>query len=391
MLLTTLLAWSAAAPAAPSTLSSFTFVAQNASLAEHHRFGFEMGTQFADRIKTRFAAKAGLKMMLAEAATPDGGALLDRFVKFHDREAPAAMAELRGLAKGTGLPFEQVFLQNVPLEFTSCSPALAPKRKTPDDCSDTMACDDGLCAVAHNEDNSKEDVGATALVRATFGATSFVAYTYLGELPSGAFGYNSHGIAFTLNWVGPTAVQCPGLGRGFASRALLEAPTLEAAVSAAAPTTLCAGHNHQLMRTSPPTILNVEAGPRGVYSVRPIGATPFFHANQYETLTSLPQTYGNSSTHRIARAAKLPPPTSTAMMLQILGDQGDVAYPIFHDQLSHDKGDVSGWTIASALFDLRARTLQIFSGNPRDGNVIATEALPAGARGSSVEQISVAA
>ena len=79
------------------------------------------------------------------------------------------------------------------------------------------------------------------------------------------------------------------------------------------------------------------------------------------------------------------------MMLQILGDQGDVAYPIFHDQLSHDKGDVSGWTIASALFDLRARTLQIFSGNPRDGNVIATEALPAGARGSSVEQISVAA
>jgi hypothetical protein len=29
-------------------------------------------------------------------ATPEGAALLDSFVKLHDQEAPAAMAELRG-------------------------------------------------------------------------------------------------------------------------------------------------------------------------------------------------------------------------------------------------------------------------------------------------------
>jgi len=39
---------------------------------------------------------------------------------------------LSGLADGAGLTFEEAFLQNIPLEFTSCSPKLAPKRKTPD-------------------------------------------------------------------------------------------------------------------------------------------------------------------------------------------------------------------------------------------------------------------
>eukprot|EP00644_Phytophthora_capsici_P014697 jgi/Phyca11/20989/fgenesh1_pg.PHYCAscaffold_78_\ len=34
----------------------------------------------------------------------------------------------------------------------------------------------------------------------------FVAYTYLGDLPSGAFGFNEHGVAFTLNFVQPSEI-----------------------------------------------------------------------------------------------------------------------------------------------------------------------------------------
>ena len=60
------------------------------------------------------------------------------------------------------------------------------------------------------------------------------------------------------------------------------------------------------------------------------------------------------------------------------GDQGDHSWPIFHDNASHAAGDLSDWTIASALFDLRKHSLQVFSGNPAHGGVvIATEALPA--------------
>ncbi len=31
----------------------------------------------------------------------------------------------------------------------------------------------------------------------------FVAFTYAGDLPTGAFGWNDRGVAFTLNYVHP--------------------------------------------------------------------------------------------------------------------------------------------------------------------------------------------
>ena len=111
--------------------------------------------------------------------------------------------------------------------------------------------------------------------------------------------------------------------------------------------------------------------------MRPIGADVFFHANQYQTLV-VPQTYGNSSIHRLARAAEIlrdAPPTTPEAIAHALGDQQDHSYPIFHDVASHAAGDLSDWTIATALFDLRKATLTVFAGNPRKGDVLATVAL----------------
>ena len=178
--------------------------------------------------------------------------------------------------------------------------------------------------------------------------------------------------------MGPTDVVCPGLGRGFVSRALLDAADLDAAVATATQPGQAAGHNFQLMRLGKqPSILNVEAAPRGLYAVRPIGADVFFHANQYQTLV-VPQTYGNSSIHRLARAAEIlrdAPPTTPEAIAHALGDQQDHSYPIFHDDASHAAGDLSDWTIATALFDLRKATLTVYAGNPRKADVLATVAL----------------
>eukprot|EP00965_Chrysotila_dentata_P142049 4695480-Pleurochrysis_carterae.AAC.3 len=51
-------------------------------------------------------------------------------------------------------------------------------------------------AAVHNQ----HEHGVHASAQARFGRRSFTAYTYLGELPSGAFGFNNDGVAFTLNW-----------------------------------------------------------------------------------------------------------------------------------------------------------------------------------------------
>ena len=44
-------------------------------------------------------------------------------------------------------------------------------------------------------------------------------------------------------------------------------------------------------------------------------------------------------------------------------------YPVFHDELSHARGDMSDWTLATVLFDLnQARAMGISSRTQRLSN-----------------------
>lgn len=92
----------------------------------------------------------------------------------------------------------------------------------------------------------------------------------------------------------------------------------------------------------------------------------FFHVNQYQTLSVPDQMVGNSSLHRLARLRMLPEPQMPQDALKILGDQRDRSYPIFHDEHSHVKGDLSDWTLATVLFDLDQGTVDLMAGNPKE-------------------------
>jgi len=133
-----------------------------------------------------------------------------------------------------------------------------------DDCSDVLIVSDSTAIAAHNEDGNVALLGHTYLVRATLpDGLSFTAYTYAGELPSCAFGFNTNGVvsslhsaflfphqsdsipsklrsleyspvsqAFTLNAVPPVndEIVAGTIARNFVSRDLLEAKNLEDAM-----------------------------------------------------------------------------------------------------------------------------------------------------------------
>lgn len=322
--------------------------ASSAPEAAHHDFGYAFGTKFSALITKRFAAKAMLAKFVRLAQTAEGAALYQSFVELHWRKFPLSMAELTGLSEGSGIQFEEIFMQNIVEEFGLCAaqlPGGPPYVERVDACSDLMVCEEGFCAVGHNEDNSIEDLGTVVLTKAAFGTSEFYAAVYAGELPSGAFGFSrSGGFGFTLNYVAPKDAACPGVGRGFVSRELLRAASMAEALHTITSVQMGSGHNYQLFSLgSAAQIVNVEVAPRGLYAVRPIRA-PFFHANQYQTLR-VPMIVGNSSLHRLARAAQLPPPKSNADILHSLGDQADHAWPIYHDNASHAAGDLSDWTM----------------------------------------------
>ncbi|KUG01581.1 hypothetical protein AM587_10007335 [Phytophthora nicotianae] len=256
-------------------------------------------------------------------------------------------------------------LQNLLLPFAKTSTG----RKLLDRCSDIVLTSPEIHVVAHNEDSGEVDVNRTAIVIAKIGnEPKFVAYTYLGDLPSGAFGFNENGVAFTLNFVQPSEIFVGGLGRGFISRDLLTAKNANDATSIITREGQAAGHNFQLMDVRAKRVWNIEVASFNrhlIYKFKDEGSavSAFFHANQYQRL-QIAQPLYQSSLHRLHRYSELTPPKTIEEALVVLGDQEDRSWPVFHDSLSHAKGDLSGWTLTTIVFNLDKGNAVSFLGNP---------------------------
>ena len=195
-------------------------------------------------------------------------------------------------------------------------------------------------------------------------------------MPTGAFGWNSQLMLFTMNYVATAEGFLGGLGRVFVARDLLEMTSLEDGIEKITRSNMGAGHNYQLFDLKNQNIRNVEVSTNALYSVRAIqsGQPAFFHANQYETL-NISQIYSNSSLHRLARAKVLladRPIETPADMIHVIGDQGDVSWPIYHDNLSHQKGELSDWTLCTLFVDPIETRLEIYLNNPRSNKPVLT-------------------
>ncbi|XP_024032765.1 uncharacterized protein LOC21410717, partial [Morus notabilis] len=191
---------------------------------------------------------------------------------------------------------------------------------------------------------------------------SYIAYTYAGELPSCAFGFNSHGLAFTLNSVPPSEdeIVAGAIGRNFISRDLLEATSIEDALCKIRSSEVSVGHSYNLIETRTRRIVNVETASGNRVSVYEVGATPYFHANMYLHL-QVNQVQDENSISRQRKAVVLPK-TTKEEFLAILGDSEDSKYPIY----------MSGptlYTLCTAVIDVDEQTLSIIQGNPQKGKV----------------------
>ena len=152
----------------------------------------------------------------ARAGSGAGAPVFESFLATHRALFPAFVRELEGLAAGASLPFATVFALNLREELGYFAPPPVPTAREAafaDHCTD-YALPPWL---AHNEDSAASDRGTVFLAEVAIDGGEFVAFTYAGELPSGAFGWNG-AVAFTLNYVQPARGALGGVGRAFASR-----------------------------------------------------------------------------------------------------------------------------------------------------------------------------
>ncbi|RHY11210.1 hypothetical protein DYB25_000187 [Aphanomyces astaci] len=203
----------------------------------HFEFGEALGKQFRVEINDRLRLSSQLQgVLLPFYATPLGKSTYDKYLSAHNHTFPVRPA--------------------IPL----------------------LKC-------------HRSDVNRTALVTAKIKNNPwFTAFTYLGDLPTGAFGANQHGVAFSMNCVKNVTIVCF------------------------------------------------------------VGRQPVFP----------------SSYHRLRRYTHVTPPSSVASILALLGDQVSeramssyTSYPIFHDDKSHAKGELSNWTLITVLFDVKNGVLYL--------------------------------
>lgn len=218
---------------------------------------------------TEFRTGCGLirsSKLLPFAKTILGRKVLDRYLLTHRATFPQYVEELEGIAEGSDVPFETIFIENIVEEFSNSFPPSFQNGNFPTElrhlilrCSDIVLTSSEMHVVAHNEDCGAVDVNRTAIVIAKIGdEAKFVAYTYLGDLPSGAFGFNENGVAFTLNFVQPSEIFIGGLGRGFISQDLLTAENADDAIAIITREGQAAGHNFQVMDVRAKRVWNIE-------------------------------------------------------------------------------------------------------------------------------------
>ncbi|PON82501.1 Peptidase C [Trema orientale] len=337
-----------------------------------YQMGFLIGRRFADQIRSRLGSDLILQNQLRPfAQSPQSQPLLQALSSNNQKRFPRYWDELVGMAEGSGVAALDIILINfrkeilpfLPKTGLCSSPTPTVDDTSEDDCSDVLVVSDSMAIAAHNEDANVALVGHTYLIKgALSNGLSFIAYTYAGELPSCAFGVNSHGLAFTLNSVPPSEkeIVAGGIGRNFISRDILEATSIDNALSKIRSSEVSVGHSYNLIETRTRRIVNVETASRNRISVYEVGETPYFRANMYLHL-QVPQVQDENSISRQRKAAVLPKSTREDF-LAVLGDSEDPKYPIY----------MTGptlYTLCTAVIDIDQQTLSIIQGNPQNGEV----------------------
>jgi hypothetical protein len=314
------------------------------SYLKTHGSAFEVGAALG-----RFGAQAVHEVLRPGAAWAEvmrwrGSPALRHMADLVQGLHPACWQELQGMASGLDLPWEDVFAWNCRGDVWAMAP---------DGCTTVQLPDETGPRFAHNEDGDPGLLGHCALAEvAVDGATRFAALVYPGSLPGHTIAVTDAGLAITVNNL--RTLHAPaGLPRMVLTRALLDQPSIAAAVGLLKASPRSGGFHLTLGQAGDATLQSVEFN-AALCSAHAVQRASL-HANHmvHPAMANQPQIVTGSSGHRQIRGEALlaeadrhgraPDP------LAILFDQGHTAFPIFRDD---PKDSDQENTLATALIEV---------------------------------------
>jgi predicted choloylglycine hydrolase len=326
----------------------------------HFEIGLATGKRFVAQIQGALDTYPFLQQqILPYHHSPEGQARYRELANLNRTRYPHYFAELEGIAEGADYAFEELFLINMRGEYRGF--LYDHDEDNIGGCADCSLVTDEAAVIGHNEDGAPGFRENMYIVHARIvGKSEFTALSYPGFLCGNAFGFNSQGICFSVDNVRPREVKV-GLGRHFIARSLLEACSLEDAIERVTVPGRASGFSYTIGSIPERRVVQVEVSP-DTYHVRQISRANF-HANHYQELTDADQVIHPSSQARVEQAEALMQqdlPRDDVGILTILGDTSNPTYSIYRTATPPDDSA----TICTALFDLDARQLRIFTDHP---------------------------
>ncbi|MGE0005753.1 MAG: C45 family autoproteolytic acyltransferase/hydrolase [Parvibaculaceae bacterium] len=254
---------------------------------------------------------------------------------------PRYWQELRGLADGLGLAFDDVFAWNCRGDVWAMAP---------DGCT-TVLLPGAPPVLAHNEDGHAglRNGCAIALVRSD-GGRPFAAFLYPASLPGHAFAVTGAGLVQTVNNIRAQRAG-HGLPRMVLTRAVLDCGGIDEAVGLIRGAARAGAFHIGLAQAGDPRLVSVEFTHSGC-SVR-VPARPECHANHlvHPDIRSEDQIVTASSRSRQRQGDRLIEGSGGRVLdpLAVLWNGTDAALPVYREQ-PDDPDDEN--TLATVLFEI---------------------------------------
>lgn len=218
-------------------------------IAGTHR---EMGCQIGEAMRPQIQNSIANAHVLIDAAYNDlelswqGAQIQSRkYLPFAEERYPQYVDEMRGIAEGANVAFDDIVVLNVmeavttdALHLTRCTSMAVNEQCTAD----------GHILAAHNEDWIPEDENDTFVISAKPDKEPpFLAMTYGGLLPN--VGFNAYGICQLIDSVYPGDSRV-GIPRLVVARAVLSSKRISGAIGRTLVQHRAAGYNHLIIHES---------------------------------------------------------------------------------------------------------------------------------------------
>ena len=295
-------------------------------------------------------------------------------LRFAELALPQYVAELEGMAEGSGVPFGKLLVLNCGEEILcaerpAAGPAPRPEAgsapRPADRCTCLAVSAAGRTVVGHNEDWLEDDIENMVLLSLTApSGTRILALTGAAYLPM--CGVNSHGFAFYGNTT-YALDERPGVPNAFKHRRLLESATREEADARACMPGRARGSNH-LNAHAGGEIWDVEVSAERAVTIE--GGDWLVHTNHFTApgLQDLERSESEGSRLRLRRGREL-----VAEGLDRGDDPFDLVAAVLRDHAgaptsicAHPVADdpEHGPTTGSVIVELEERRLHVCAGRP---------------------------